>query len=110
MKTPLAADETIVKSGPANLQRGPETVGGRLCLTSRRLIFESHAFNARRGETEILLSDLASVANCWTKLFNIFPILENSLAVTTSQGKEHRFVLFGREKWAAAITSARAIL
>src|SRR5262245_9762271 len=37
MKTPLLADETPVKDGAANMQRGLETVGGWLYLTDMRL-------------------------------------------------------------------------
>jgi hypothetical protein len=107
MNTPLNPDESILKNGAANLQRGIETVGGRLYLTNRRLIFESHAFNVQRGATSIPLTDILSVTKCWTRFFNLIPITPNSLAVKTVQGHEHRLVLFGRDAWASAITNAR---
>jgi len=108
MNTPLNSDEAILKTGGANLQRGIETVGGKLYLTNRRLIFESHAFNVQRGATLIPLGDISSVTKCWTKFLNLIPLMPNSLAVTTTQGQEHRLVLFGRDTWASAITSAKS--
>jgi hypothetical protein len=108
MNTLLNADETILKDGPANLQRGAETVGGKVYLTSRRLVFEAHKFNLQRGATEIPLGDISSVARCWTKFLNLIPVLPNSLAVTTTQGEEYRFVLFGRDAWEEAISRAKA--
>lgn len=108
MNTSLNPEEAILKTGAANLQRGIETVGGRLFLTNHRLIFESHAFNVQRGTTMIPLSDISFITNCWTKFLNLIPLLPNSLAVTTSHGQEHRFVLFGRDIWASAITKAKS--
>lgn len=106
MKTPLAPSETVLKSGAANLQRGIETVGGRLHLTSRRLVFESHVFNVQRGVTSIPVGEISSVTKCWTKFLNLIPLAPNSLAVRTNRGQEYRFVLFGRESWITAIKSA----
>ena len=103
MKTSLLAGETFVKDGAANLQRGIETVGGRLHLTSQRLIFESHAFNIQTGATIIPLTSITGIGKCWTKFLNLIPLFPNSLAVTTREGKEYRFVTFGREGWMDAI-------
>ena len=58
MKTPLLPDEVLIKQGPANLQRGTETVGGRLTLTSQRLVFESHRFNLQAGAAIIPLATI----------------------------------------------------
>ena len=102
MKTELSSNETITRSGVASLQRGAETVGGKLYLTSHRLIFESHSFNIQTGATIISLAEISQTATCWTKFLNLFPIVPNSLAVLTSSG-EKRFVLFGRKKWKLAI-------
>ena len=102
MKTELVANETPVKEGVANLQRGAETVGGKLYLTNQRLIFESTAFNIQIGATIVLLQDISETKPCWTKFLNLIPIAPNSLAVSTSDG-ERRFVLFGRKAWKVAI-------
>ena len=102
MKTELLADEKITRSGVANLQRGAETVGGKLYLTNQRLVFESHALNVQTGTTIISLEEIVKTAPCWTKFLNLIPIAPNSLAVTTADA-EKRFVLFGRSAWKVAI-------
>ena len=39
MKMGLQPDEKIIKQGAASLQKGFETVGGKLYLTNQRLVF-----------------------------------------------------------------------
>ena len=107
MKTPLRTGEQVVKEGAANLQKNIETVGGKLCLTNQRLLFEAHKINVQGGTTEVDLSNVQSSRPCWTKFLGLLPLFPNSLAVCTIQGKEYRFVLFGRHAWAAAIESQR---
>ena len=102
----LQPGETVLREGPANLQRGIETVGGKLWLTNARLVFRAHAFNVQTGETQIALDDVTGVKPCWTKFLNVLPLAPNSLAATTEEA-EFKFVLFGRKKWAVAITEAR---
>ena len=103
MKTELKQNEQIIKQGAANLQKGLETVGGKLYLTNQRLVFEAHKINIQGDSTEINLSDIQSSEKCWTKFLGFIPLMPNSLAVYTKAGKEYRFVLFGRGAWAAAI-------
>jgi hypothetical protein len=103
MKTALQTNEKIVRKGAANLQRGVETVGGKLFLTDQRLVFESHAFNVHSGTTEIPLTNIARIVPCWTKFLNLIPIMPNSLAVQTTDDQEFRLVLFGRSKWKTEI-------
>lgn len=103
MKTPMLPGESTIKEGWANLQRGRESVGGKLYLTNRRLIFESHVFNIQYGATIIPLGNITATKRCWTKFLNLIPMAPNSLAVSTSEGKQHRFVLFGRSRWKLAI-------
>ena len=107
MKTLLRQDEELLKQGAANLWRNTEAVGGRLYLTTERLIFESHMFNIQRGITELEIPAISSIHPCWTKVFGI-PLVPNSLAVATTDGKEHQFVLLGRLKWAREIEGQRA--
>ncbi|MGE8218242.1 MAG: hypothetical protein ACN6OU_00630 [Stenotrophomonas acidaminiphila] len=98
----LAAGETLLREGAANLQRGVETVGGRLFLTHRRLLFRSHGFNVQDGDTEIPLARIRGARPCWTRLLGVLPLAPNSLAVATDE-RDYRFVLFGRRQWLAAI-------
>ena len=71
MNTEILSGETIIKQGPANLQRGIETVGGFLFLTGQRLIFESHKSNYQTGTTIIDLKDISDSVLCWTKFLNL---------------------------------------
>lgn len=105
MKSELRSGERIIKEGAANLQKNIETVGGRLYLTNQRVVFESHKFNVQSGVTEIEIPSIQSSEPAWTKFLGFLPIFPNSLSVYTKQGKEYRFVLFGRGAWAAAITA-----
>lgn len=107
MKTVLRDSERLVKQGTANLQKNIETVGGRLYLTDRRLVFEAHAINIQGGTTELPLQDIQSTRACWTRFLGLIPLFPNSLAVYTKSGVEYRFVLFGRHAWAAAIDGQR---
>jgi hypothetical protein len=107
MPTELGDGERLIRQSDANLQRGIETVGGRLFLTSRRLIFETHKLNVKTGRTVVALRDVEDVWKCWTKLFGLIPVFPNSLAVSTAQGKTYRFVMFGRDKWVRAIREAK---
>jgi hypothetical protein len=99
MHTDLGGGERLVHQSGANLQRGIETVGGHLLLTTRRLIFEAHRFNVQTGRTIIPLRDVVDVWKCWTKFLGLIPIFPNSLAVATARGKTYKFVLFGRDTW-----------
>ena len=103
MKIDLRSDEKLIRQGGANLQRGVETVGGRLFLTDQRLFFQSHSFNVQTGATEIPISEVKDTVLCWTKFLGAIPLFPNTLAVRTTGGIEHRFVLSGRKEWAAAI-------
>jgi hypothetical protein len=106
MKPTLAQDEKILRKGAANLQMNIETVGGHLTLTTSRLIFKPHPFNIQRWITEIQLSDIKAIEECWTKFFGVFPIFPNSLAITTAKGPTFSFVLFNRQSWATTIKNA----
>ena len=108
MNTAPRPGERVVKEGAANLQKGIETVGGSLCLTTQRLVFEAHRFNVQGGVTEVELSSVRSTEPRWTKFLGLIPLFPNSLAVFTHEGVEHRFVLFGRHEWAAAIAAQLA--
>jgi hypothetical protein len=102
-----ASTDKEVRKGPANLQRGWETVGGQLTLTKDRLVFEPHRLNIQRGLEQIALSDISQVTECWTRFLNLIPIAPNSLQVVSKVGKEYRFVLNNRKAWAAAINEHR---
>ncbi len=107
MKIDLRPGETLFREGGANIRRGVEAVGGRLFLTSERLLFQSHAFNVQTGTTEIALADIRGTALRWTKFLGVLPLFANTLVVQMRDGAEYRFVPHGRMKWQAAIEAQR---
>ena len=107
MNSGLKQGEHIIKEGPANLQKNIEAVGGNLCLTNQRLVFEAHKLNIQGGVTEIEVSNIHSSRPCWTLFLGFIPLFPNSLAVYTKQGQSFRFVMFDRHAWAAAIDALR---
>ncbi len=110
MKTPLAANETLVKEGMANLFKGVEAVGGKLYLTDQRLVFESHAFNVQTGATAIPLETISRVEKTWTKLLGLIPLIPNSIVVSNDAGEDFKFVLNGkRDAWITAIFAQKQL-
>lgn len=108
MNTPLHPGEVLVKEGAANLQRGIETVGGRLYLTSQRLLFEAHRLNVQTGSTEVAVADVAGVDKGWTRFLGFLPLAPNAIVVRTRTGAALRFTLWGRAAWLAALASSGA--
>ena len=104
---PLGQGEELVRSSAANMQRGAETAGGKLYLTTQRLVFIAHSFNVQRGPSEIPLQLIRDVGGAWTKLLGVLPLVPNSIAVTLHDGTVHSFVVTGRSSWITAITQAR---
>jgi hypothetical protein len=99
----LQPGEEILKRGFANLQKNAETVGGELCLTTKRLIFQAHPFNVQRGETQIELSKIQSLEQSWTKLLGFIPLCPNAFLVRLREGREHRFTVWKRGRWIRAV-------
>lgn len=103
----LHPGETVLKKGGANMQRGLETVGGKLTLTNQRLLFDAHALNFQRGATEVWLQQVVGQKGGWTKFLGSIPLVPNSIVLTLAGGQELSFVVTGRAKWLAAIEQAR---
>ena len=98
MQTQLLSEERIIKEGLANLQKGAETVGGKLCMSNLRVIFEPHVINVQTSNVIFDVNKIVSVKPCWTKFLNIFPLLNNSIAVQTDT-LEYKFVINNRNTW-----------
>lgn len=103
MTTDLLPGETIQKQGMANMMRGLESVGGKLYLTSQRIVFESHSLNIQTGSSLVPLTEVESTELCWTKILNLIPVMPNSIRVNTANGNKLQFVVFGRGSWKAEI-------
>lgn len=104
---PLEPGEQLLRSGRANMQRGAETVGGTLHLTSDRLVFVPHSLNLSSAPSGLRLADIAAVAPAWTKLLGVLPLANNSLALTLRDGNVESYVVPGRKDWMDAIDRAR---
>jgi hypothetical protein len=92
MSIPVEQSEDILADVPANLFQGIESVGGRLKITSRRLVFQPHLINFQRQPVEILLSDISMVKKRNTAL-----VIPNGMLVRTKAGTEYKFVVWRRE-------------
>ena len=103
----LHPGENVIKEGRANMQRGLETVGGKLTLTTHRLVFDAHSLNLQRGATEVPLGQITAQRAAWTKFLGVLPMAPNSIVITVAEGQEHSFVVTGRSAWLAAIEQAR---
>jgi hypothetical protein len=75
----------------ANLFRGPEAVGGRMQITTHRILFKAHAINIQKEPAEIDLKDVVEVGKR-----NTLGLVPNGLYVRTKDGTEYRFVVWGR--------------
>ncbi len=93
MRTELLDGERLLADEMANLFRGWESVGGRLYVTNRRVIFESHFLNIRRGATEIPLGHIEDVVPR-----NNLGFIPNGMEIRTRDGSRYRFVTWGRRR------------
>ncbi len=101
MHAPAALGEITLHSGPANLWRSVEAVGGTLTLTNARLFFAPHALAIQGGPLSIPLRDVASV-----ELGNSLWVIPNQIVVHTRSGKRHKLVVWDRDQWASKIRQA----
>lgn len=83
----------VLEKVAANLFRGIESVGGRLSITTERLVFEPHAINIQSNILELNVHDIVKVE----KRNNLL-VVPNGMKLTTGDGKEYRFVVWNRSK------------
>jgi hypothetical protein len=95
--------EPIVKEGGAKHFKGLEAVGGRLVLTDSRLVFASHRFNIQVHEEAYPLAQIVAV-----EPRRGISLVGDGMAVILADGREERFVVFGRRDWMARIQAAKA--
>jgi hypothetical protein len=67
------------------------------------LVFESHSLNLQSGVTVLALSSIESI-----RFRNTLWVVPNGLELSLTDGTRHRFVLWGRTQWLAAINAARS--
>ena len=77
----------------ANLFRGLESVGGKLKITDKEIIFTPHKINAQKNPLSIKINDIKEVGKR-----NTFYIVPNGLAIVVKSGEEYKFVVNNRQK------------
>ncbi|WPR73592.1 GRAM domain-containing protein [Algoriphagus sp. NG3] len=94
----LEPGEVLDTEGPANLFSGFEAVGGRLFLTNKKLIFNSHKFNIQTSLTAIEYQFISDVQAKKTGR-----MVANGLRIKTVEGSEYDFVVSNRDIWVEKI-------
>jgi len=85
----------------ANLFRGPEAVGGRMQITTHRILFKPHAINIQKEPAEIDLKDVTEVGKR-----NTLGLVPNGMYVRAKDSTEYRFVVWGRSNLIKIIQAA----
>lgn len=93
----LRGGERIVRSGAANHWRGSEAVGGKLYVTTQRIVFVPHGMNIQKG---IASYDVSAISRVERSGF-----LRNQLTVDFADGGSERFVVFRATGWLRLIES-----
>ena len=94
IKPNLQSDEEIEIEGPGNLFRGLEGVGGKIFLTTTKLIFKSHKVNIQKGQTDIEYKNIKQIVKRKTT-----KLIDNGIRVLTKDGKKFDFVVNERDLW-----------
>jgi hypothetical protein len=85
-------DEQILLDVGANFFRGIEAVGGRLKITSKRLIFTSHLINVQFGTTEIPINNIEHLEKAKS-----LGLINNQMIVVLKSGVKYKFVINNRD-------------
>ena len=94
-----------VHAGGANHFRGVLAVNGQLTLSETALSFKAGRLNLQIYEHSIPLSDIAAV-----EPRRGLALVGDGMAVIRRDGREERFVVFGRRVWIRHILAARDAL
>jgi len=87
-------NETILFETDANHFKGIEAVGGKLYLTTKRLIFKSHRLNFQKHTLSINTHEIAAVDR-----YKVWGISNNGLLVKTKNGLTEKFTVVQPEEW-----------
>jgi hypothetical protein len=91
------AGEVLVLETNANHFKGIEAVGGKLFLTNKRLLFQSHSFNIQNHSLNILLNQIKG-----TERFKTMGLVNNGLKILTDRSIE-KFVVEEINQWQACL-------
>lgn len=72
MRVHLKNNEKILYEHYCSHMKGIEAVGGKVMITNKRIIFQSHNFNIQNHECEFLMKNVKSIDSN-AKLYKYFP-------------------------------------
>lgn len=90
------------RTGGANHFRGLLAVNGQLTLSEAALTFRAGRFNLQSYEQSYALADIAAI-----EPRRGLALVGDGMAVILRDGREERFVVFGRREWMREILAAR---
>ncbi|HED36955.1 MAG TPA: hypothetical protein ENI76_01710 [Ignavibacteria bacterium] len=90
----LQEGENILKEGPANHKVKYESVGGKLFLTTKRLVFKSHKINIQKHIFEL---ELNKINDC--NKYKTMGIIPNGLKISTNNNITEKFVVNRPNEW-----------
>jgi hypothetical protein len=93
MTIELRSGEQLLADVAANMFRGVESVGGRMRITDKRILFEPHSLNLQKQPAEIPLEQVTEVGKS-----NTMGFIPNGLFVHLQSGLEYKFVCWQRER------------
>lgn len=85
-----AKTNKVLLTVDANMIKGLESVGGKLIITNRNIIFSSHAFNFQRGEHRIKIKRIKKIEK--------FGLIPNGLRLRMKNGKKYEFRVSKRSR------------
>ena len=99
VKVDLEPGETVAFESAASNFKGIEAVGGKLVLTSRRLIFKPHKLNIQKHPLSLDLDEIENVSR-----FKKLGLINNGLSVTASNNRIISFSVEKAEEWLALLS------
>lgn len=94
----LQNNENILKEGLANHKVKYESVGGKLFLTTQRLVFKTHKVNMQKHIFEL---ELNKIKDC--NKYKTLGIISNGLIINTNNNEKERFVVNKPNDWIKVI-------
>lgn len=97
----LQPEETLTKKGYANHFIEHIGITGTLFLTNTRVCFITHPLNFKKYDWQVSLNDIQEIV-----FKNNLIIFTHGLRIRLQNGEEHRFAVWRRKLWKAAIEKA----
>lgn len=96
--------EKIIKEGSAGKTTLFNSQGGKLIVTSQRILFIGHGHNFGNDLLILKHEDILYYTKAFTFVI-FFPIpLPTAIRLVTKQGKKYKFNVYGRSEWIKAIS------